>query len=181
MAKHAGGRPSLYKPEYCKAIVDFFTVEPIKMVVMDTMTEYDQKGKIKKQSNRSKPMPNRLPTFFRFAESIDVNQDTLHAWKEKHPEFSEAFTRAGELQREFLVELGLSGVTPPASFIFVTSNVSDWRSRGVSLDDMPEGSFIVPVVVNRGDPTGMTPTKVKVKKSHAKDAARPKKAGNATS
>lgn len=153
--KHPGrtGRPTSYKPEYCKAIVDFFAVEPYKLVETETMTEYFEKsGDIKKKLSRGKMMPNALPTFFRFSEKIGVNQETLKEWTKKNKNFSVAFSRAKELQKEFLITLGLAGVAPPASFIFVMSNVTDWRSKGVDPDDLPPGSVLVPVIVNRGQP-----------------------------
>lgn len=124
MAKHPGGRPTKYKPEYCKKIVEYFSCELTKIV-------------------GNKVLPNDLPTLSGFAFSIGVNQDTLHEWTSVHPEFSEAFNIAKQKQKDFLVANGLAGLYPPASFIFVAKNITDMRDKtevehsgGISLTDL---------------------------------------------
>ena len=66
---------------------------------------------------------NEMPTFAKFARKIGVNQDTLHEWKKKHKEFSEAYKQAKELQEEFLINIGLAGVTSASFVIFTMKNV----------------------------------------------------------
>lgn len=149
--KNKGGRPSKFKVAFCDALVKFFDKEPYKIVQLEKMTEYNRDGTIKKESTKSRPMAEKLPTFYRFADTIGVEQGTLLDWVEKYPEFKQAFTRAKELQKDFLINLGLSGTTPPAAFIFVASNVTDMRSRSISQDELPAGSVIVPVIIRRGE------------------------------
>lgn len=145
------GRPTKYKRKYCKALVDFFDVEAYDLITLETMTEYNRDRSIKKILEKKKPIAKKLPTLYRFAEKIGVEKGTLYDWKEKYPEFKHAFTRAEELTKEFLTTLGLSGIAPPASFIFVASNMTDMRSRGVSADELPAGSFMIPVIIRKGE------------------------------
>lgn len=163
------GAPSKYKPDYCKRIVDFFSVEPYRLVETERMEEHFKNGTLKKKLVRKRPMPNKLPTLFRFADSIKVDVSTLDNWCKSYPDFFRAFTRAKEMQKEFLISLGLAGVTPPAAFAFVASNITDMRSRGIMSDDLNPGDYVIPVIIRRGlddtrqrlpEPQG--PKKVKV-------------------
>jgi hypothetical protein len=129
MPKHPGGRPSKYDPKYCAELVSFFSVEPYRKEVSEKSKEYFADGKVKKTSEKYRFVPSDMPTFARFARKIGVNPDTLHEWKKNHPEFSEAYNDAKELQKHFLVTIGLAGAAPPASFIFVAKNVTDMRDK----------------------------------------------------
>lgn len=108
--KHPGGRPTKYKPEYCKQIVDYFSVKPFKVI-------------------SGREVANDLPQLSLFAHSIGVNQDTLHEWNKNYPEFSEAFKKAKELQEAFLLSNGLSGRYQQPAFIFTMKNVCKWTDR----------------------------------------------------
>jgi hypothetical protein len=90
---HPGGRPTKYDPEYCNQIVEYFNKPPFHI---EYKREYYNNGELK--SEYPIQMANEYPTFQRFAFSIGVNVDTLHEWKTQYPEFSEAYTRAKELQ-----------------------------------------------------------------------------------
>jgi hypothetical protein len=129
MPKHPGGRPSKYDPKYCEQLVAFFSLEPYRKEVAEKTKEFFANGEVKKTSEKYRILPNDLPTFARFARKIGVNPDTLHEWKKNHPEFSDAYNDAKELQKHFLVTVGLAGAAPPASFIFVAKNVTDMRDK----------------------------------------------------
>ena len=129
MKKHPGGRPSKYDPKYCAELVAFFSVQPYRREVAEKSKEYFADGKVKKTSEKYRIIPNDMPTFALFARKIGVNPDTLHEWKKNHPEFSEAYNEAKELQKHFLITIGLAGAAPPASFIFVAKNVTDMRDK----------------------------------------------------
>jgi hypothetical protein len=63
-----------------------------------------------------------------------VNGDTLVEWAKpdnetKYPGFSAAYNQAKDLEKEFLVDSGLAGLYPPASFIFTAKNITDMRDR----------------------------------------------------
>lgn len=58
----------------------------------------------------------------------------IYNWlNEKHgsfqQEFLDAFTCAREIRKDWLIDLGLSGLTPPASFKFVAINVTEMRDQ----------------------------------------------------
>jgi len=74
-----------------------------------------------------KLMANRLPTFHRFAEKINVDMSSLTAWRKIHPEFSSAYKRAKRLQKYFLIENGLNGCYNPHFTMFVAKNITDMR------------------------------------------------------
>lgn len=112
--KNATGRPTDYREEYCEKIIKFFEREPFH-------DEYTEKGVHR--------LANKLPTFNRFAMEIGVNEDTIVEWSKVHPEFSAAYNVAKKLQKEFLINNGLAGLYPPASFCFVAKNITDMRDK----------------------------------------------------
>lgn len=108
------GRPSLYDPKYVHEIIEHFSVPVFTTEVMN--------GKVQK-------FPNPLPTFSGFARKIHVEHETLHNWCKEHRDFFVAYNQAKELQKEWLINLGMSGLAPPASFIFVSKNVTDMKDQ----------------------------------------------------
>lgn len=125
----SGGRPTKYKPEYCEAIINFFSIEPSRKEVTAEIKGYGKTGNQNFEKTEYKIIANRLPTFEKFAREIGVNGDTIVEWAKVHPEFSAAYNTAKELQKEFLVDNGLAGLYPPASFIFTAKNITDMRDK----------------------------------------------------
>lgn len=114
------GRPTKYKDRYCKDMVKFFDVEATKIVLdlsKNDGTEFEKR------------VANKMPTFSGFARKIGVDQDTLHEWKKKYPEFSEAFKEAKQLQEQYLLDVGMAGVTSASFVIFTMKNVLGWRDE----------------------------------------------------
>jgi hypothetical protein len=97
------GRPSLYQPEYCKAIVEFFAFKDVTAKVVG-------EGKA---AIVIKDVPE-LPTFASFADSIGVHRQTLHEWCDAHPEFSDAYARARDRLERMLWKHGLTGDYSPS-------------------------------------------------------------------
>ena len=124
MPKHPGGRPSKYEDQHCADIIRFFSVAKNKQIVKSVTT-----GKNEYEKTEYTTVPNDLPTFAGFARKIGVNGDTVVEWTKKNAEFSAAYNVAKELQKEFLVDNGLKGLYPPASFIFVAKNVTTMRDK----------------------------------------------------
>lgn len=93
--RNKGGAPSKYKKEYCEFIITYFSIPPQRV---EYKREYFQNGNLKSET----PIitANEFPTFQGFADKIGVHIDTLHEWKEKHKEFSEAYMRAKQLQEK---------------------------------------------------------------------------------
>lgn len=111
-----------YKPEYCQKIIEFFSC-PLTYQVIKTYTT-------KNGTVITEPIerPNRLPTFEYFANHfLDLSCKTLIEWTKIYPEFSDAYARAHELQKEFIVQNGTSGLLNPHFTMFVAKNITDMR------------------------------------------------------
>lgn len=127
------GAPTKYDKKFIAKLIDYFSGEKYERVVMEMETRHTKQGKTEKVKYRY--VAKDLPHLEAFARSIGVNYSTLYNWAHekdkngviKRPEFLEAYNTAKELQKEFLIENGLKGHYPPASFIFVAKNITDMR------------------------------------------------------
>lgn len=124
-----GGRPTKYKTEYCEAIIKFFNVEPHRKEITAEIKGYGKAGNQNFEKTEYKLVANPLPTLAKFARSIGVNKDTVIEWTKVHEEFSDAYNAAKDLQKDFLVDNGLAGLYPPATFIFTAKNITDMRDK----------------------------------------------------
>jgi hypothetical protein len=135
--KHPGGRPTKYNRRFCRELIDFFDIEPYEEREVKT-----QDRKTGREYIDYKDHANDLPTFERFAHNIGVNGDTLVEWaktvwpeghknagKLRHPEFSAAYTRAKELQKDILITNGLQGLYQTTFAIFLAKNITDLKDR----------------------------------------------------
>jgi hypothetical protein len=130
--KHPGGRPTKYKPEYCKAIIKFFSIPPNRKEVMEVSTSQGVSAKGGTSDFRKEKyqlVPNDPPFFEDFATSIGVSDDTIVNWAKRYPEFLAAYNKAKFLQKRFLIINGLAGCYPPASYIFTAKNITDMRDK----------------------------------------------------
>lgn len=135
------GRPTKYEARFVEEIVAWFDVEKYKDIVIERMTRETKQGET--TTEKFKRVANDLPTLQGFARSIGVTHATLLNWandvvdveavepQRKHPEFFEAYNVAKELQKDFLVQNGLQGHYPPASFIFVAKNITDMTDKQI--------------------------------------------------
>lgn len=106
------GRPSKYDPKYCDEIVAFFSRPPAEMT--ETI------------GGKTYVIP---PMFMRFAKQIGVNGDSLVEWSKTHKDFSAAYQKAKQLQKEF-IQIGLtSGFFSGAAAIFAAKNMTDMRDK----------------------------------------------------
>lgn len=171
------GAPSKFDPKYITEIIDFFSSKASKEYVYESSTEYFANGELKKKSEKKKPIPRKLPTLLGFADSIGVKYQTVRDWAEKgeDPEytlidpkkeytaeelvlrhnmvkslsdFAHSYKKAKELQKEFLIENGLSGASPAPAFIFVAKNLTDMRDK-VETDITSKGKEIVGFTITR--------------------------------
>jgi transposase len=150
-----GGRPTKFKPEYIEQMIEFFSIDPERKELMETVEEYGSDGQIRKKGEKWKYVPNRLPTILKFAKSIGVPYVTVYRWAEQGEDeelektikdgevisvekqklredlkrFRNAYNTAKALQKDFLLQIGLSGSAPPASFIFTAKNLTDMRDK----------------------------------------------------
>lgn len=123
------GRPTDYRPEYCRKLIEFFDIEPVDERKID---HFDAKGNV--VWTDIKMLPQRIPSIRKFAKSIGVHFDTIYEWVKVHKEFSDSFTHAQAIRKELLIDMGMMGLSPPASFKFVAVNMTDMRDQ-VIVDD----------------------------------------------
>ena len=126
------GQPTKYKPEHCDQLIKHFDIEPWEEREIPHYKTV--KGEKVVAWTDIKIMPVRMPTLRGFAKKIGVGIRTVYDWIDKkhgsyQEEFSHTFTLAREIRKEWLIDVGLSGNTPPASFKFVAVNVTDMRDR----------------------------------------------------
>lgn len=116
-------RPTKYKPEYCKEIIDFFDIKPTKEV--DVVTTF--KNGTTKTSTEERP--NHIPFFADFAAKIGVTDATIVNWTKKNKEFLSAYTRAKSLQKQLLITCGLLGLYNSKFAVFTAKNITDMRDK----------------------------------------------------
>lgn len=172
-----GGRPTLFKPEFVDALIQFFDIEPYKTIAYETSKEYFANGDLKKTSEKLKDIPNKLPTLFRFSQKIGVAYVTVNDWYKRgreliteegpdkgklaYPEleaFADAYEEAKQMQKEFLITIGLAGAAPPSAYIFTAKNVTDMRDKNeTDLTSKGEKLGVVMLPVKNPPPTQETP------------------------
>lgn len=123
------GRPSLYKPEYCDQILDYFSVEP-----------YEEKiKKVHTKSGDVIELPYEVaadfPSFAGFAAKIGVHRESLLNWTEQFPDFFDAYKRAKDLQENFILINGHKSLINTAFGIFTAKNVLGYRDKHPGEDD----------------------------------------------
>lgn len=92
--KHAGGRPTSYRKEYCKEIVDYFS-----------------------------DSSNFYPTFEDYAARIrSTITETIVNWSKSNPEFFAAYMRAKEMQKNRLFRGALKEEYNPGFAKFLAIN-----------------------------------------------------------
>lgn len=101
------GRPTKYKPEYCQAIIDYFTVEPLG----------------------ADGNPVAPPYIQEFCLSIGINKSTLHEWVGKYSEFSNAYSVAKAKQKQLMITNALLGRYNPSFTWRAMMNMHGWREK----------------------------------------------------
>jgi len=122
------GQPTKYKKRFCKMLIDFFDIGPYEKI---EIPHYQADGKTLKWMDY-KLVPARMPSLLKFAKKIGVSYQTIKNWVDENhdsfqPEFFEAFTCAKEIRKDWIIDLGLSGLVPPLSYKFTAINVTDMR------------------------------------------------------
>ncbi len=95
------GRPTAYKPEYADLLLAYFEKNARAMT---------------------------LPHLSKWARTVaGVCHDTAIEWTKVHPEFSEAYKKAKDIQKEVLIEGALTGKFQQTFAIFTAKNITDMR------------------------------------------------------
>lgn len=129
-SKNKAGQPTKYKPAFCEEIVAFFDVEPWES---QRIEYYGDEGEITK-TEQGKRQYKRMPTLEGFAKAIGVCISTVDNWTNKEhasfqQEFLGAYNKALTYRKNWLIDVGLSGLAPANSFKFVAVNCTDMRDK----------------------------------------------------
>lgn len=128
MAKHAGGRPSKYRPKFVNDIVKYFSVHPYTVNTRPDGSKHRE--------------PCDLPTFEGWASSHGVHIDTLQQWQKDHEEFSVAVKVCRAKQKEILTINGLNGLYSSSFCQFCCKNYAGMVDKQ-EVDQTINGSVAV--------------------------------------
>jgi hypothetical protein len=117
------GRPTKYRKSFCKQIIKYFSVEPTKEVKVSYTNRKGEKW------TKTELAAEPLMFLSNFAAKIGVCHDTLLEWCKVHPEFSEAYARAKELQKQHLIKCGLLGLFNSHFAIFTGKNIAGMKDK----------------------------------------------------
>lgn len=107
MAKHPGGRPTLYDQSFCEKAAEYLKQRE------DQRLEIAGRPSIRVQ----------LPTIEGFARFLGVHKDSLYEWESLYPEFSDTLDKIRTEQQIRLIDNGLSGdYNPTIAKLILSSN-----------------------------------------------------------
>ena len=131
-----GGAPTKYDPKFCETILEFFDRNPYDE---REIKFYDKNGKVYK--TEIKMIPAKLPTLERFACDIGVDADTLLNWAKVHIEFFGAVVKAKNMQKDILIQNGLTGFYDAGFAKFVAINFTNMKDKTEVEHSTPEEGF----------------------------------------
>lgn len=117
------GAPTKYLPDYCQDIVLFFEKAP----VFERVYESDTSG-----SNANEKfinIPAQMPSLFRWCQKIGITHKTMLNWSEEYPEFLQSLEIAKQIQKEWIIRVGQSGLGSSSFIQFVAKNVTDMKDK----------------------------------------------------
>ena len=122
------GRPTKYRPVFCKRIIEYFSIPPYREEKKTVITKHGA------EITETKQIPNDPPLLVRFAESIGVSRKQLIEWTKQHAAFGDAYVRAKELQEAFVVSNGLlKNYDGNFAFKFLV-NTANWRGETKTVE-----------------------------------------------
>lgn len=120
------GRKSKYRPEFCQDIINYFDVPAIIKTPDKTTIDPDTEETIVLSY---KEKANDFPMFVDYAIKIGVCLDTLNEWTRRHPEFSDSYKKAKQMQERNWQLCSMKGLYSPAFTIFMGKNVYGWTDK----------------------------------------------------
>ncbi len=129
---------SQYDPKYCKEMIAFFDI-PLYYEVKETVFMKDGSHK-----DTIRHVPNALPLIGKFAASIGFTAQALRDWREKHPEFDEAYSISKAHQKSMLINNGLNRLFDSVFSIFAAKNMIGWRDKtevDLSIKDYADAKY----------------------------------------
>lgn len=144
------GRPTKYDPKYCREIIAYFKSAPKTKLWVKSEKIITKSNGTTETFKEYGILPGDLPTIEKFAMSIKVDDDTLERWADKFKGFCGAYNKAKKLEKQFLVDNGLGGLYPPASFIFVAKNVTELKDMK-AVDHTTGGEKIKGIILTEGE------------------------------
>lgn len=141
--KNLVGRPTKYKPEYCKKAIEYFNIEPTTTKIMKDKDGNDVEVEV----------AVKLPTIDNFAiKVLEVAPSTVRKWANEHKEFSEALNACKAMTADILAQNGLTGRYHPVVTKFVGVNYTDMKDKQEMAQDVTTG----------GQPLQQTPTQERI-------------------
>lgn len=127
MAKHPGGRPTLYRPE-----------------MIDEINEY---------LKEAVPQNMKIPTIEGVALRLGITRDTLYRWAKENREFSDTLEILRQKQKEALTETGIfGGKEINATIVALLLKVNHDMVEKTATDITSGGEKITQVVIVEDKP-----------------------------
>lgn len=149
------GRPkgsgSRYLPKYCHLLIAYFERAAKAKTRKLAPVVVQQTGKTGYLKREVRQICAELPTIEGFAVSIKIPSTTVRNWARDHEEFGVAYARAKDIQRQLLVDRGLTRQYDPQAFQFVAKNITDMRDTQVLAGDPDNPVVAKCMVVDAGD------------------------------
>lgn len=121
--KHAGGRPTKYRPKFAQEILDFYSIEPYREV---EVTHTNKKGET---WSHFEERANDLPHLINFAKKIGVSYDSINEWEKKYPEFHQSLKQCKLMNEHMLMTNAMKALYNPSFAIFTAKNKFGWRDE----------------------------------------------------
>ena len=112
--KRKVGRPTKYHIGLCSQMIQYFSVEPYKVV--KTMV-----GHIKQACD--------IPMLIKFAQTVNVPYYTMEKWLREHEEFRRAYSHCKQLQERIMVTNTLHKLYDSKFAYFASKNMFGWRDE----------------------------------------------------
>lgn len=114
-------RPTKYSPKFTDELLKYFSDKPYKLMG---------------QGAQRRPVASDFPSLAGFASKIGVHRETLLEWSKEHPEFSDAYKRAADLQENWLIINGLKGLVSSNFGTFIAKAVCGMRDKQPGEDSI---------------------------------------------